>query len=94
VCVPNVTSFFSLSLPLCVDGGAIEMCVGNECANIEAMLGTLHGEALYQLLWERLKDTYRLAQASFASNLFDHIRYRTLLVRNISLPHLSQLELL
>jgi len=40
--------------------------------------GGISKEALYQILLERLKDTYRLSLASLTPSLFDQLRYRAL----------------
>jgi hypothetical protein len=57
---------------------------------VDSPIGSIYSESLYQILWERLKDTYRLSQSSFTLNLFDQIRHQTLCVCiSIQIQHIS-----
>lgn len=50
-----------------------------EVKSPEGLATPLLSEAIYLALWDRLRDTHRLAQASFTANLFDQIRAQALL---------------
>lgn len=61
-----------------------------EIKTAEGLTTPMLNEAIYLALWDRLRDTHRLAQASFTPNLFDQIRSQALAALSAALHVLGK----